>query len=269
MHLSSSLLFWLLGFALILWGGMKVLVVAFGRSILWGLATLFVPFANLLFVCTHWKETKSGFLMGFGGFAMCLGIVLCNPGLQTEVRELAHLPGQRAAEDLTTEIEKKRAQLDAQNAAFATDGAQLSKEYAALEARRKALKPGNAEETAKFNADAAAYQARTTQRKEVYAGIEATQRELDALLALRSRVAVRSGSGQPQVVMYTMPGCSACQMAKQHLAQKGVSYQEIDIEASRENREAFDRAGGTGLPLILIGKKRMEGFDAQWLDALL
>ena len=92
MHLSSSLLFWLLGFVLILWGGMKVLVVAFGRSILWGLATLFVPFANLLFVCTHWKETKSGFLMGFGGCAMCLGIVLCNPEMRTEIRALAHLP---------------------------------------------------------------------------------------------------------------------------------------------------------------------------------
>ena len=50
-------------YALMLVGGIMVLVAAFRQSVLWGLACLFVPFASFVFCIMHWQEAKSGFLL--------------------------------------------------------------------------------------------------------------------------------------------------------------------------------------------------------------
>lgn len=54
--------------AVVAWGLMVVcaiviLVEAFRASILWGLAVLFIPFGQLIFVFTHWADTKKPFLL--------------------------------------------------------------------------------------------------------------------------------------------------------------------------------------------------------------
>ena len=43
-----------------------LLVVAFKRNILWGLAVMFVPFANIVFVVKHWHDAKKPFLINLG-----------------------------------------------------------------------------------------------------------------------------------------------------------------------------------------------------------
>ncbi len=40
----------------------QILIVAFKTSIGWGLGSLLVPFVILVFVFTHWAETKKPFL---------------------------------------------------------------------------------------------------------------------------------------------------------------------------------------------------------------
>ncbi len=44
--------------------GIMILVKAFQTSVGWGLACLLVPFVSLIFVITHWEETKKPFLLG-------------------------------------------------------------------------------------------------------------------------------------------------------------------------------------------------------------
>ena len=261
-----------MGFLVAAVGGIMVLVAAFRQSIGWGLVALFVPCGHLVFTVKHWAEAKKGTLLSLFGTALIGGAVFM---AQHELRiflgnggklGLTAL-GRPPAKDLTAQIADKRAQLETQNAAFAQDGAELAPQFAALEARRNALQPGDAEALAKFNADAAAYQTRTTRRKQMFAGIETAQRELDALLTQRATGAAQIGARS--VVMYSTSHCPACKMAKQYFAQKGVSYQEIDVETSADGRAAFQKLGGRGVPLIMVGDKRVEGFSAQALDAML
>ncbi len=256
-------------------GGIMVLVAAFRQSVVWGLVALFVPFGNLVFTILHWAEAKKGTLISLAGAAVA-GIAVFMA--QAELRSVAGkgdplglaAPGQPPAKDLTAQIADQRAQIETQSAAFAQDGAELAQQYGLLEARRLALKPGDADALTKFNADAALYQTRTTKRKQMLAEIVTAQRDLDALLANRARAATPGGGADGKsVVMYSTSRCPACQMAKQYFAKKGVSYQEIDVETSADGRAAFQKLGGRGVPLIMVGDKRMEGFDSQALDAML
>jgi len=40
----------------------KLLILAFRTSVLWGLGYIFIPFVSLIFVAMHWEKTRSPFL---------------------------------------------------------------------------------------------------------------------------------------------------------------------------------------------------------------
>lgn len=61
MAIISSSLF-VIGFLIGLFFGIKILIIAFRKSVVWGLASLFIPFVALVFVIMHWDETKKPFL---------------------------------------------------------------------------------------------------------------------------------------------------------------------------------------------------------------
>jgi glutaredoxin len=48
----------------------------------------------------------------------------------------------------------------------------------------------------------------------------------------------------------------------------GIDYVEHDIERSPEGRAEYQRLGGGGVPLILIGEQRMSGFSEARFDSL-
>ncbi len=83
---------------------------------------------------------------------------------------------------------------------------------------------------------------------------------------------LRDGStakAKDKVRIYTAVWCGYCRKAKAHLAAKGVPYDEVDVEASERGRSEFAQLGGRGVPVILVGTQRMDGFDASGLDAML
>jgi glutaredoxin len=268
-----------LGLVFILMGTVLMIVAAFRESILWGLGVIFVPFANLVFTCMHWAKAKSGFIATILGSALLTGGMVTVPGLQEQFVKAAMEKGawkkDTAAKgpDLSAEIADHRQRLETLQATFALDGADLTKQYQALDTQRKALKPGDTEAITKFNEAAAAYQARNTARKQMQQQIASTQQELDGLLDKRSRenaAANAAGTtGNKKVVMYTTNHCPACRAAKDYFAKKGVRYEEIDVESSQTGLQEFKKLGGNGVPLILVGDKKMEGFSPQALDALL
>jgi glutaredoxin len=63
--------------------------------------------------------------------------------------------------------------------------------------------------------------------------------------------------------------CGYCKRAKAHLAARGVPYDEVDVEATQRGQNEFTQLGGRGVPIILVGSQRMDGFDANGLDAML
>jgi glutaredoxin len=254
-------------------GLILLLIASFRQHIGWGLAVLFAPLGSIVYTCVHWAEAKIGFLAHSIGSIVCLAGFFTIPMVQDKIMHLK-LPGRTAqmatpAPDFNAQIQQHRDHLEALQGAFAQDGADLTRQYQALEAQRKALKPANTAAITKFNEAAAAYQARNVKRKEMQQEMDTTQKELDDLLAARSRAATAAVAGKPKVIMYTTSHCPACKAAKQYLAQKGVPYQEIDVESSRDGAAAFQKLGGHGVPLILVGDKKMEGFSPQALDALL
>lgn len=67
----------LAGYAFMFIGGIMILIAAFKESVLWGLGTLIVPLVGLIFVITHWEESKNGFLLNIGGLVLAVvGAVL-------------------------------------------------------------------------------------------------------------------------------------------------------------------------------------------------
>ena len=61
-----------LGLLFLCVGGIWSIVVAFQRSIVWGLCYLFVPFASLVFLFVAWAEVRRAFLIQILGCAMAL-----------------------------------------------------------------------------------------------------------------------------------------------------------------------------------------------------
>ena len=76
------------------------------------------------------------------------------------------------------------------------------------------------------------------------------------------------------VVIYTLPGCAYCEMAKRWLDANGFRYTECDIESDANCASAFKRYRAIGTPYVVVkrtGKDRhlRNGFtSAAFLAAL-
>jgi glutaredoxin len=72
----------------------------------------------------------------------------------------------------------------------------------------------------------------------------------------------------PRVVIYTSADCAHCRRAKAFLHGRGIPFRDMDIGANRRALKEFQRLGGRGLPLLLIGDRRLDGFSEQRFLAL-
>jgi glutaredoxin len=77
-----------------------------------------------------------------------------------------------------------------------------------------------------------------------------------------------AGGSQP-VRMYMTTWCGYCKKAKAYLSSRGIPFQELNVETSESARREFDALGGRGVPVILVGDQRMDGYDESTLAALL
>ena len=64
------------------------------------------------------------------------------------------------------------------------------------------------------------------------------------------------------VTMYTTSWCPYCSRARALLARKGVSFEDIDVEAAPDKRaEMQTRSGRRSVPQIFIGDHHVGGCD--------
>jgi glutaredoxin len=63
------------------------------------------------------------------------------------------------------------------------------------------------------------------------------------------------------VILYSASWCGVCKQARAYFQRQGISYREFDVERTARGREDFRKLGGTGVPIILIGRQRMNGFS--------
>lgn len=75
-------------------------------------------------------------------------------------------------------------------------------------------------------------------------------------------------SGNREVIIYTAGWCGICKQATQYFRDTGIPYREYDIEKSDRGRRDFTRLKARGVPVILVGDKRMNGFSSRRFQAL-
>lgn len=71
-----------------------------------------------------------------------------------------------------------------------------------------------------------------------------------------------------EVVMYSADWCGVCKQAKRYFRQQGIPFTEYDVERSSRGSTDFRRLGGRGVPVILVGDKRMNGFSVQGFEKI-
>lgn len=63
-----------------------------------------------------------------------------------------------------------------------------------------------------------------------------------------------------KVVIYTAAWCGVCKKAEQYFRKNHIPYIDYDVEKSPTGRVDFKALGGKSVPVLIIGKTRMNGF---------
>ena len=56
--------------------------------------------------------------------------------------------------------------------------------------------------------------------------------------------------------------------AKHYFKSKGIRFTEFDVEKSAKGKREFNKLGGGGVPIILVGSRRMNGFSVESFEKL-
>ena len=71
-----------------------------------------------------------------------------------------------------------------------------------------------------------------------------------------------------KVVMYSTDWCGYCKKARKYFRKNNIPFKEYDIEKNSEAVKRYKKMGATGVPVILVGSKRMNGFSEQGFDRI-
>ncbi len=72
-----------------------------------------------------------------------------------------------------------------------------------------------------------------------------------------------------KVIMYSTSWCGYCKKARKYFIEKNINFVDYDIERDKNAKRAYDAMGAKGVPVILVGKKRMNGFSVEGFNNLL
>lgn len=73
----------------------------------------------------------------------------------------------------------------------------------------------------------------------------------------------------PKVTIFTSSTCPHCKTAKDYLNEKGVEFEERNVQNDPEARKELIQKGYMGVPVIVVGEEEIQGFDKARLDELL
>lgn len=65
----------------------------------------------------------------------------------------------------------------------------------------------------------------------------------------------------PDIVMLSTTWCPYCKEARRYFSNNDLAYCEYDIERSGTGKRLYESINGQGIPVILIGKHKLNGFN--------
>ena len=71
-----------------------------------------------------------------------------------------------------------------------------------------------------------------------------------------------------QVIMYSTSWCGYCKKARQYFSDHQIRYTDYDIENNPTARQAYNKLDAKGVPVILVGSRRMNGFSASGFEQI-
>lgn len=72
-----------------------------------------------------------------------------------------------------------------------------------------------------------------------------------------------------RITLYSTHHCPYCRQARQFLEQKGLRFQELDIQQNVCAQRTLAKMGARAVPVIMVGDTRVDGFDKRRLERLL
>lgn len=76
-------------------------------------------------------------------------------------------------------------------------------------------------------------------------------------------------AGAAKVKLYTASWCGYCKKARAYLQARGTPFDELDVETSAQGQSEYRSLGGRGVPVILVGNQRMDGYSEGGLAGML
>lgn len=74
---------------------------------------------------------------------------------------------------------------------------------------------------------------------------------------------------KPEVIMLGTWWCQYCYQARRYFTDHQIRYCEYDIEQSAEGEKLFNDANARAIPVFLIGRYTISGFDETQLEQVL
>lgn len=83
-----------------------------------------------------------------------------------------------------------------------------------------------------------------------------------------AKVSTAAGVGRG-VRIYTTASCGYCKRALAHLRKRSVPFTEYDVQKNITGKLDYQRLKGRGVPIILVGNQRMDGYSEPRLEEML
>ena len=71
-----------------------------------------------------------------------------------------------------------------------------------------------------------------------------------------------------RVVFYSASWCGYCKQARSFMRSRQVAFVEYDIETSPQGYADYRALNGTGVPILLVGDQRLNGWEASRFDQM-
>jgi hypothetical protein len=68
-------------------------------------------------------------------------------------------------------------------------------------------------------------------------------------------------AGREVYVVFTRAGCKSCDTAVERIRKQGYKPELLDVGKSATAREAYGLVGAQGLPTVLVGRYRLNGYS--------